>query len=316
LEREEQLAWERRNARWAAACALASALLTLAGTLVLLKTLDPSPKNNVDGIALVHDKPGPLLIAAILQALGTAFTAPTLYYLFHATRFRRPQLPRVLRYLVLIAPVAAAVLAVVHQIQLQGVADRVFPHLPDVIPKDAAHLKPLKQLVNDEIGKGPLVAVSGVATAAGLGLAFSFLMVSLNAMRAGLLSRFMGILGVIVGVLLVLPILPLPILQIFWLGAIALLFLGPWPQGRGPAWETGEAIDWPSAQQRRDALMGGDGAPARGRGRGRTEPEPDDGEGDGDGYEEPATPQHTGEPARPRQSATHPRSKKRKRKRR
>ena len=36
----------------------------------------------------------------------------------------------------------------------------------------------------------------------------------------GLLSRFMGIIGIITGALLVLPLSPLPVVQIFWLGAL------------------------------------------------------------------------------------------------
>ena len=118
-------------------------------------------------------------------------------------------------------------------------------------------------------------------------------MIALSAMRAGLVSRFMGILGIIVGALIVLPLLPqgVPIVQVFWLGGLAILFLGVWPGGgRGPAWETGEATPWPTAQQRA-------GLPERGRG-GRPEPEP-----------EPAEVEE--EPAKP-----HPASKKRKRKRR
>ena len=73
------------------------------------------------------------------------------------------------------------------------------------------------------------------------------IMIALNAMRAGLLSRFMGILGIFVGVVLVIP-LGVQILQLFWFAALGLLFLGRWPGGRGPAWETGEAIPWPGAR--------------------------------------------------------------------
>ena len=95
-----------------------------------------------------------------------------------------------------------------------------------------------------------------VATAAGfagtLALAFSYVIIALNAMRAGLLSRFMGVLGIGVGALIVLPLLPqgLPIVQMFWLGALGLLFLGRWSGGRGPAWETGTAVPWPAANRR------------------------------------------------------------------
>ena len=55
----------------------------------------------------------------------------------------------------------------------------------------------------------------------------------------------------IVGVLLVLPILPLPILQVFWLGALGVLFLGRWPNERGPAWDTGDPDPWPTAAELR-----------------------------------------------------------------
>ena len=57
----------------------------------------------------------------------------------------------------------------------------------------------------------------------------------------------MGVLGVICGALIVLPILsPLPIVQTFWLGAMAVLLAGRWPNGVPPAWTTGEAMPWPS----------------------------------------------------------------------
>jgi hypothetical protein len=85
-------------------------------------------------------------------------------------------------------------------------------------------------------------------------------------MRVGLLTRFMGVLGIICGALIVLPILsPLPIVQTFWLGAMALLLLGRWPNGVPAAWSTGEALPWPSQQEARAARE------ARKRG---TEPEP------------------------------------------
>jgi len=78
----------------------------------------------------------------------------------------------------------------------------------------------------------------------------------------GLLTRFMGVLGVICGALIVLPILsPLPIVQTFWLGAMALLLLGRWPNGVPPAWEAGEARPWPSQQEVRERRRRGAPAP-------------------------------------------------------
>ncbi len=60
----------------------------------------------------------------------------------------------------------------------------------------------------------------------------------------------MGVIGIILGALFVLPLIASPIIQLFWLLALGALFLGRWPGGRGPAWETGDADPWPSAQGR------------------------------------------------------------------
>ena len=97
----------------------------------------------------------------------------------------------------------------------------------------------------------------------------------------------MGVLGIAMGVMLILPLGIQPLLQLFWLSALGLLFLGRWPGGgRGPAWDTGEPIPWPSGADRL--------APA-GRGAGGQAPPPP----------EPAEPQ-----------SPRPASRKRKKKRR
>jgi hypothetical protein len=91
----------------------------------------------------------------------------------------------------------------------------------------------------------PLLIAAGVLGFAGvLGLGFWCVVGSLNAMRVGLLTRFMGILGIIIGPAFVLGLTP--IILSFWLFALAALFLGFWPRGKPPAWDAGEAIPRPS----------------------------------------------------------------------
>jgi hypothetical protein len=87
-----------------------------------------------------------------------------------------------------------------------------------------------------------------------LALGFGIAIISLNAMRVGLLTRFMGVLGVIVGVA-VAPILPIDqqgIIRVFWLAALGMLFLGRLPSGTPKAWATGKPEPWPSQQQLRE----------------------------------------------------------------
>jgi hypothetical protein len=74
-------------------------------------------------------------------------------------------------------------------------------------------------------------------------------------MRVGLLTQFMGIIGIIVGALYVFQVGPAPILQAFWLLALVPLFLHRWPSGTPAAWTRGIAVPWPTAAERRAAMQ-------------------------------------------------------------
>jgi hypothetical protein len=309
MTKDEQLRWERDNSRWAAITAIVSAILfTAAGLYATNKFQAGADDDAIDQIKLIHDNESAVVISSVVQALGTAFLIAPLYYLFRATRFRRDQFPSSIRYLVFAAPLVSAISSVIHQLQINSAANKVYTQLPLAV--DTA-----KDMIKDEVGKGSLQAIGGLAVAAGLGLAFAFLLVALNAMRSGLLSRVMGVMGIIVGVLVVIPvqsILPFPAIQAYWLAAIGVLILGNWPGGRGPAWASGEAIPWPTAQDRRDAMQAGEPVETRVRKRAAeavSEPEPVD-------AEEERAPQLTRAATRPQTASSHPRSKKKKRKRR
>lgn len=301
MTHEEQLAWERQAGRPAAASAFASALLGLAALAVGAGAGLLSPADDrLEVLLRDHRHSGAYIASAVLQALSVAAIAPVLAFLYRAAKYRRPEVPRGALYLALVAPPAVAVLTVVNGFQTLAAADRV---ASKVItrgggPKAAVHF------AEHEVTKGGGAVVGYLAVAAGLSLAFAVGFNAINARRAGLLSQFMGIVGVIVGVLLVIPILGPPIVQFFWFVAVGLLFIDRWPGGRkrGPAWETGEADPWPTAAELRAEQV----AERGGLGRERPEPEPEL-EGPDLAYDEDEA-----EPA----GTAHPRSKKRKRKRR
>lgn len=76
-----------------------------------------------------------------------------------------------------------------------------------------------------------------------LGLVVAMVYVPLQAVRAGLLARFFGTLGMALGVsIILLP--PGTLLLALWIGWLGMLFVGKVPGGRPPAWEAGEAIPW------------------------------------------------------------------------
>lgn len=95
-----------------------------------------------------------------------------------------------------------------------------------------------------------IVAANGLALPAVLALAVAMVYVSLQALRAGLLTRFAGSLGIALGatVIIIPPIVFFSaVLWAIFLGYVGLLFLGKIPNGRPPAWDTGEAIPWQRA---------------------------------------------------------------------
>jgi hypothetical protein len=91
---------------------------------------------------------------------------------------------------------------------------------------------------------GILQVSQGLLFPAVLGLVVMMIYLPLQALRAGLLTRFLGSLGMALGASMIL-ILPIAVLAMLaWTGFLGLLFVGRVPGGRPPAWDAGEAIPW------------------------------------------------------------------------
>ena len=247
---EEQLALERRRSRPAFVGAILASILPLIGGLAATGTLSDQPKNSPGRLLYIHDHSGKFLLVSITLGLGALALIAPLLYLYDATKFRRPELPRVARVCALFGPLAYGAV----QIGLQLVLTSKASHF-------ATHGNQTYEEAKNVLESGPVRILQFVGLAGSLALGFAFVMIALNAMRVGLLTRFMGILGIIVGVLFVVPLTPgPPIVQAFWLGSLALLLTGRWPSGVPPAWTTGEAVPWPTQQElreRREAGMAG-----------------------------------------------------------
>jgi hypothetical protein len=222
----------------------------------------------------------------VVRALGLIALAWAVTFLAAATRARRKEFARAAVYVTLIG----AVLLSISYILIPAQQVLVFQDFLD----GSRTVDEARELGGSVYVTAQLIGFVGQFT-----LAAGVLLVSLNAMRAGLLTRFIGILGVIAGILLVLPQLaPVPIVMWVWLTGIGLLMLGTGRAGLLPAWRTGNAEPWPTAveaaQRRREAEE-------RRQGIRRDEPK-----------QKPQPSQARATPA----GRPHPSSKKRKRKRR
>jgi hypothetical protein len=283
---QEQLQWEARFGRPAALSAFLAGLLLLGGTFLLQSIFENRARLRAlpDFLLSIDDSPGTMMISQVLLALSALCLIPVFLYLFRAIVHRLPVVPRWFAYLIVIGPVFYAISLVIGAIDRLDVAEQFAERTSDVgsfcpaiegrAGDECAH-----DLLSDDVNPFAI----GLSLAGSVATAFLFVMLPLRARRAGLMSLFMAILGVIAGALMVLRLMPLvpEITQAFWLGAMGAMFLGSWPGGRGPAWETGQPDPWPTAAQRRGVPTAGGAPAANGAGaesgpaeRASVEPEP------------------------------------------
>jgi hypothetical protein len=256
---QQQLDWEARHRVRAAIASAVAAVAIFAGQVLeqalnqaapslplldaLLKLGAPGsvreqPSAQVPYAEYLRDHAAELMASRFVTAIGYFALAYALTFLAAAVRARRPEFARWAFYL----PVIAGVLFGVAWIA--GGAGRLLD-ANDVIDGNGT-IGSVQDL--GSTGVSQLAAV--LLTPAALALTVGIVLVSLNGMRTGLLTRFMGALGIVVGVFQIIQVgASLPLVQTFWFAALAVLFAGRRPGGDPPAWRTGRAEPWSSAQQ-------------------------------------------------------------------
>jgi hypothetical protein len=248
VNREQQLQWEARWGLPAAIAAFVAGVILLVSGLLFVPDDRKGIESNPDFLLSVDEQSGAYLTAAVLAALGALIVIGVFLYLFRASVARGAAVPSWFLYLVIGAPIVYAISTVWATLDVIDIADEFAGGTP--IRGEAG-----TDRARDVGGSAALLV--GLSTAGTIGFAFLFVMLPLRARRVGLLSPFMGILGVVVGALIVFraqfPGLA-TVVQAFWLGALGALLLGRWPGGRGPAWTSGRAEPWPTAAQRRGVV--------------------------------------------------------------
>jgi hypothetical protein len=280
--REEALEWEARQGPRAAIAAGIGALLVVVPTFLEAALFKDRPRAGLaDSLARAGAEGGvgslpslrtpffefyddhalQVLGISLARGLGLIAVSLMIAYLARAVRNRVDTLKPFWIWLTLTGGVVAAISSVwASASTLSAVSDFL----------DGAHTVDRADAVGDSnVG----VIAQSIGQVGSLLLALGWVITCLNAMRIGLLTRFMGIIGIICGVVLVLPIFT-PVIQTFWLAAMALLLAGRWPNGVPPAWTSGEAVPWPSSAEAREQRRRQIDARRRDRDR-EPEPEPD-----------------------------------------
>jgi hypothetical protein len=223
---------------------------------------EPAVSPRAAGVRFVSHHSFPLIAGSLLAAVAVVALVLILLTLLDATRFRRPETWRAARPLALYGGIAVAIVSVGHQV-VSAILTHNFASGHDL----SAHA------VDDALTQGTAnLIVDYMSLLAGLSLAVGMISVSINAMRVGLLPRWMGVVGTITGLLIFLPIggAELQVVPAFWMVMVGILFIGRWPNAEPPAWKAGEARPWPSraaaprtgAPAAAGAASGTGGAPA------------------------------------------------------
>ena len=253
-DKEQQLAWEARQRPRAGVAAFVAAAFLLGGFLWWVTLLRDAPQAGfleslarlgdgpigeqqsvqVEAIQYTVDNTFGFIVSGLLRGLAPVALAYAVTFIAVATRARRPEFARVAVYMTFVGAVlyflGTAGAEIERTIAFNSFLDsaRTVDDARDVISSATITVALLAYV-------GQFVAAAGL------------LLVSLNAMRVGLLTRFLGILGVVAGIVSVFPqLMPVPLVQAFWLIALGLMLIGR--TAVPPAWRTGNAEPWPSAK--------------------------------------------------------------------
>ena len=276
MHRTQILGWEKR---WAIPTVLATfgAVALLLASVVIGSSLGGG--GEAASLRDLHDHASTVTLVSVIQAIGFLLLAMPLLYLFRAVKERSPRVRAQFLPLIMLAPVALSVAAVLNGAAANDAATAFVDgkgtsslSRADATKECRAEQREDAGSFRDDFGAGS-GALSDCATtkiendraedaikdtsirkvAEGiqfgglLALAFALIYSCLNGMRVGLLSRFWGALGIAIGAASVFGLFQLGIIWFIYFG---LLVAGWLPGGRPPAWEAGEAVPWPSPGER------------------------------------------------------------------
>ncbi|MEY2517697.1 MAG: hypothetical protein QOJ89_5055 [bacterium] len=234
---------ERRRGRIVGVAALLS-VFTVWGTVIFANAsnrgaagalgarVDETKFDRAKQLVEFHSAIDNQTIAAALRCVGLLLTIVVGLYLYSLVRARDPEVSRLVYWGALAGPLLIVAATVFGFFALRDVADTFVSSGPRSAER-------ARELAN---GSRALNAAGAFDVLSRLAFGLWLALTSLQAMKVGLLTRFLGYWGAGAGGALVL----LPVgdaMFIGWLASIGILALGWWPGGCPAAWRSLQALE-------------------------------------------------------------------------
>ncbi len=182
-----------------------------------------------------------ILLGQLVQAAGVLLFAAPMTFLLQAAAARSERVRRQMVGFTIAGPLLLAISLILYFAAYDSVASS-FNDMTSVTPSAANDTA--KNLLTGETTYSTFGAlqIAGLIT-----MVIAIIYTSLWAMRTGLLTRFLGFIGIALGVGFVLIG---PFALAMWTILVSPLIARLWPGPRPPAWDAGVAIEWPSGPAR------------------------------------------------------------------
>src|ERR1700677_2513763 len=210
----------------------------------------PAVSARAPWVAYVSHHSLALVAGGALATVALVVLTLILLLLASATRFRRPKSWGATRPLLICGGLGLALVSIGHEI-----TSAIETHNFAVGHNHSNHAVE-QALVTGTANN----LIDYIELLAGLALVAGMIATMVNAIRVGLIPRWLGMVGMLAAILIFLPDTgaELQVIPAFWIVMMGVLFLGRWNSGDPPAWAAGEARPWPP----RAGVRAGAGSPA------------------------------------------------------
>lgn len=197
-----------------------------------LSLRDASGGNNQQKLETIVDNKLPFVLSSFFLAIASLLVAFVLVHLILAARSRSTVVPKLALYVSVVGPVLAAIIYPIYTLAQVSAANK-FADAPAQTAKEATEL----------LNSGALEFTTTAYMFAQLLVAIAWVMTGMYGMRLGLLTRLVGSVAIAIGLASIIAPPLAALLQIFWIGALAIMLIGDGPQ-TPPAWKLGRPVSW------------------------------------------------------------------------